>query len=58
MRKLMNHLNHLNQSFVESLDSQLYRLTTGIYVSWYPEAYSEPCQTFKMERFAKIFNGL
>ena len=22
-----------------------------------PEAYSEPCQTSKMERFAKIFNG-
>ena len=21
------------------------------------EAYSEPCQTSKMERFAKIFNG-
>ena len=23
----------------------------------YSEAYSEPCQTCKMERFAKIFNG-
>ena len=22
-----------------------------------PEPYSEPCQTYKMELFAKIFNG-
>ena len=49
-------------SATKHLDEMRY---LGLYemflTEYYPknsEAYSEPCQTSKMERFLKIFNGL
>ena len=41
----------LGDTLLDSFDQNVHILTV------LTEAYSEPCQTSKMERFAKIVNG-
>ena len=47
----------LKQRYFSRLSKKLINPSTSPKSYWSAEAYSEPCQIFKMKRFEKIVNG-